>query len=194
MSGLFISFHSVEVGAVQRASKLNSLWLRRSQSVTQATPLPPPRVGPRLRKPSADNQPASPATLPPPRDRSPSADKLIFIRSKITHFWSQVDKTHTECWIWTGPKAAHGYGQYSVNQVHIMGHRYAYIVTRGPVPEGYQVTHKCGNILCMKPDHLLAVTPKERGQLQRAKRAALRAKQILGPAAIGALVTLLRTE
>jgi hypothetical protein len=173
MTGLLISSHTVEGGAIQRASQLNSRWRRRS---------PPARI--------------PPTTLPPPRTgrrHRPSTGRMLFIPSRIAHFWSKVDKG-AECWTWTGARAAHGYGQFSANNVHIMAHRYAYIVARGSIPEGYQVTHKCDNILCMNPDHLLAVTSEERGKLQRARRAALRANQILRPAAIGALVTLLRAE
>jgi hypothetical protein len=102
------------------------------------------------------------------RDRT-----LLFIRSKVKHFWAQVSMTFGNCWWWTGPQAAHGYGQYSVGSVHIMAHRYAYVVSHGPVPAGHQVTHSCGTRLCMNPDHLIAMTATDRAAMQRERRLAL---------------------
>jgi HNH endonuclease len=96
--------------------------------------------------------------------------RLLFIPRKIKHFWANVNMTFGNCWVWTGAQAAHGYGQYSVGRAHIMAHRYAYIVSRGPVPAGHQITHSCGVRLCMNPDHLMAMTAKEREAMQRAKR------------------------
>jgi len=95
--------------------------------------------------------------------------ELLFIKSKIASFWRQTTKDGG-CWIWTGPQATRGYGQYSVKNVHVLAHRYAYIVTFGPIPKGYHVLQKCGKRLCIRPEHLTAISAKEHGAALKEKR------------------------
>ena len=42
---------------------------------------------------------------------------------------------------------------------HEMFHRFIYRARVGPIPEGWEVDHKCGNRACCNPDHLEA-TPR----------------------------------
>ena len=42
------------------------------------------------------------------------------------------------------------------NYVHLVVYKEVY----GPIPEGHQVDHLCGNHLCIMSDHLEAVLPK----------------------------------
>lgn len=40
-------------------------------------------------------------------------------------------------------------------------HRYSYELNVGPIPDGYEIDHLCQTPLCVRPDHLEAVTPAE---------------------------------
>lgn len=65
-------------------------------------------------------------------------------------FWSLVDKN--DCWIWNGHIGSNGYGYYNDR----VAYRIAYTLTFGSCPRS--IKHKCGNILCVNPDHLLDFT------------------------------------
>lgn len=69
-------------------------------------------------------------------------------------FWSKVIKTES-CWVWTAGQYATGYGLYSVMHWPHRAHHVAWeAVGRGTVPTGYNLHHRCGNRLCVNPDHL----------------------------------------
>ena len=65
------------------------------------------------------------------------------------------------CWNWTGGVSASGYGRLRVDGHMRPAHRLAYEVAVGPIPDGAEVDHRCHNTLCVRPDHLQAVTPRE---------------------------------
>ena len=80
-------------------------------------------------------------------------------------FWSKVDRTQS-CWLWTGGKNDHGYGQIGVGSqrdgTRGMGyaHRLSYEWANGPIPRGLQIDHLCHTRGCVRPDHLEAVDRK----------------------------------
>lgn len=61
----------------------------------------------------------------------------------------------TDCWIFTGPLTAYGYGTFYIGYYRYMpAHRFSYLVFVGPLLEWHDIHHKCGNKACCNPAHL----------------------------------------
>lgn len=79
----------------------------------------------------------------------------------------------TPCWVWAGRLDHHGYGKMVRGGKYLKAHRVSFEQRVGPIPAGYDVHHRCEVKECVRPEHLLALTPDEHGKLhEEARRAA----------------------
>ena len=70
--------------------------------------------------------------------------------------------TESGCWLWNRHiRKNDGYGDFSIERKHILAHRAAYELFKGPIPSGMTVDHLCRVRQCVNPDHLEAVTLRE---------------------------------
>ena len=67
----------------------------------------------------------------------------------------------SDCIIWTGTSTKAGYGQRRSNGKRRYIHVLAYEEAFGPVPDGLEIDHLCGNPACYNIEHLEAVTHRE---------------------------------
>lgn len=83
----------------------------------------------------------------------------------IARFWGQVRVQDDGCWLWTGPRknCPNGvqYGSTSHQGKAIAAHRLAWMLFRGPIPEGLHIDHLCRVTRCVNPAHLEPVTQRE---------------------------------
>lgn len=77
------------------------------------------------------------------------------------------------CHVWTGTTAGtkSRYGTFragtKATDPKVYVHRWVYEQKVGPIPDGMEIDHTCGQPLCVNPDHLEPVTP---GENQRRRR------------------------
>jgi hypothetical protein len=77
---------------------------------------------------------------------------------------ARINKTDT-CWLWTGKVDKTGYGSFGMRVDQACrtrsAHKIVYETLVGPVPESMQLDHLCKIPLCVNPEHLEIVSPKE---------------------------------
>lgn len=85
-------------------------------------------------------------------------------RMTYVEILTRLVKKTSSCWEWQGSVNSSGYGQHGSHKkpgAETLAHRKLYAMKYGPIPKGKQIDHLCRNKLCVRPDHLEAVDPKE---------------------------------
>lgn len=104
--------------------------------------------------------------MSPPRPYASLADRLYFNTVALD----------SGCWEWLGKRLKKGYGVLTVREpgrkspVKKLAHRVSYEIHVGPIPEGYELDHKCGNAWCCAPAHLEPVETQENIRRRDARR------------------------
>lgn len=95
-------------------------------------------------------------------------------RTPGERFWAKVDRRGPdECWPWTASLLTDGYGNFRFEGKAWPAHRWLWVQTHGPIPDGLVVRHVCDNPPCVNPAHHLIGTKADnkRDEVERGRNA-----------------------
>ena len=81
-------------------------------------------------------------------------------KADIERFKRHV-QVEDECWVWTGRRNVHGYGEFKHNDKKHRAHRWIWQVLNGDLPQDIAIDHLCRNRACVRPSHLEPATSEE---------------------------------
>lgn len=102
----------------------------------------------------------------------------IIVGDDTARFASKVEVSPTGCHLWRGSINRYGYGEFRLKATNRAAHRWAYEMTRGPIPDDLTVDHLCGVRNCVNVDHMELVSLAE--NVRRGHRRALLARPTCG--------------
>lgn len=84
---------------------------------------------------------------------------MFLTQYQVERFWQKVNKTE-DCWFWLA--STNGtYGKVHLRPHIWLAHRLAYVLTYGEISKNLVIDHMCNQPLCVRPDHLQAITQKQ---------------------------------
>lgn len=86
------------------------------------------------------------------------ADETLLELEMIMTSWIVPDDDG--CWVWRG-NTKDGYAQINVNGRWYTVHRWLFMHLAGPIPDGYELHHECEKPTCVRPGHLVPLTPEK---------------------------------
>jgi hypothetical protein len=82
-----------------------------------------------------------------------------------------IDGEISYCKIWLGAKDKDGYAHIRIRGLDLYPHVVAWqLEHQMAVPRGKELHHLCGNVACINPDHLVAVTRKEHIAIEKVRK------------------------
>lgn len=86
-----------------------------------------------------------------------------YVGGVVVSFWDNVNKTDT-CWLWLGNTNTDGYGMWGRESAHVA----SWMLANGRRPRKWEkIHHTCETSLCVRPDHLVALTPAQHKSIHR---------------------------
>ncbi len=82
----------------------------------------------------------------------------------MKRFLDKIRVDDNSCWIWTACVNSAGYGQFKIDGVCVLAHRFAHELFIGPIPKDMFVCHICDVPGCVNPKHLWLGTQKDNMQ------------------------------